>query len=86
VSETVVARLRPHARALFWPTMLLLGVAAALGFLSGAFREQWQNAALLGGAAVLVIAGWLAPLLRWASRRYTITTRRIVVRSGILVR
>jgi uncharacterized membrane protein YdbT with pleckstrin-like domain len=84
--EAVVARLRPHARALFWPTVLLLLVAAALGFLSGTFREQWQNTVLLCVAGVVALVGWLAPLLRWAARNYTITTRRVVVASGILSR
>jgi len=84
--ETVVARLRPHTRALFWPTVLLVAVAAALGFLSGTFREEWQNIVMLSVAGVLVLVGWLAPLLRWASRQYTITTRRVVVASGILSR
>ena len=85
-AETVVARLRPHARALFWPTVLLVAVAALLGFLSGTFREEWQNIVMLSVAGVLVLVGWLAPLLRWASRQYTITTRRVVVASGILSR
>jgi uncharacterized membrane protein YdbT with pleckstrin-like domain len=85
-AETVVVRLRPHSRALFWPTVLLLLVAGALGFLSGAFREQWQNTAMLAAAGLLALVGWLAPLLRWAARSYTITTRRVVVASGILSR
>ncbi|CAN5125249.1 hypothetical protein BH09ACT5_BH09ACT5_24160 [soil metagenome] len=84
--EALVARLRPHARALFWPTVLLLLVAAALGFFSGAFREQWQNTVMLSAAGALALIGWLVPLLRWASRGYTITTRRVVVASGILAR
>ena len=86
MTETVVARLRPHARALFWPTLLLLLVAGGVGFLSGTFREQWQNTVLLSVAGAVVLVGWLVPLLRWAARNYTITTRRVVVASGILSR
>ncbi len=85
-TETVVARLRPHARALFWPTVLLLLVAGAVGFLSGTFREQWQNTVMLSVAGILALVGWLGPLLRWAARNYTVTTRRVVVSSGILAR
>lgn len=84
--ETVIAHLRPHARTLFWPTVLLLVVAGVLGFLSGTFREQWQNIVLLCVAGVIALVGWFAPLLRWASCNYTITTRRVVVSSGILGR
>ena len=84
--ETVVARLRPHGRALFWPTVLLLAVAAALGFLSGTFSEQWQNTVLLCAGGAVALIGWLVPLLRWAARGYTITTRRVIVSSGMLAR
>ncbi|CAN5169222.1 hypothetical protein BH11ACT5_BH11ACT5_15310 [soil metagenome] len=86
MTETVVARLRPHARALFWPTLVLLIVAAGVGFLSGTFREQWQNTVLLSVAGAVALVGWLVPLLRWAGRNYTITTRRVVVASGLLAR
>ncbi|CAN5209809.1 hypothetical protein BH11ACT4_BH11ACT4_01800 [soil metagenome] len=84
--EVVVARLRPHSRALFWPTVLLVGVAAALGYASGMLTETWQVFAAVGGAAVIVVAGWLLPLFSWLARNYTITTRRIVLRSGVFVR
>ena len=84
--ETVIARLRPHGRALFWPTVLLLAVAAALGFFEGALPEEWQNIAVLIAGGVIAVVGWLAPLCRWLACNYTITTRRIVVRSGVLVR
>lgn len=84
--EVVVARLRPHARALFWPTALLVVVSAALGFFSGMLTEGWQVIAALGAALVIVVVGWLLPLCAWLARNYTITTRRIVLRSGIFVR
>jgi membrane protein YdbS with pleckstrin-like domain len=84
--ETVIVRLRPHARALFWPTVLLVVVAGAVGYVAGIVPEQWQSLAVLSLAGLLVIAGWFVPLVRWLSRRYTITTRRTVVRSGVLVR
>lgn len=85
MSETVVARLRPHARALFFPVLLLVAVAGAFGFLSG-LREQWQVIAVCVAAVALIVAGFLIPLLRWLTTSYTITTRRIAVRSGLLVR
>jgi len=84
--ETVVARLRPHGRALFWPTVLLLIVAGGAAYLAGTFREQWQVFVILGVGGALLLFGWLLPLLRWSSRNYTITSRRTVVRSGILIR
>lgn len=84
--EVVIARLRPHARALFWPSLLLIAVCAALGFFGSRFAEPWQNLAVLGFAVLLVVVGWLLPLLSWLARNYTITTRRVVLRSGVFVR
>ncbi len=84
--ETVVARLRSHGRALFWPALALVVVAAAMGYLSGRFDDEWQNLAVIVVGLVLILLLSLLPLVAWLGRNYTITTRRIVLRSGILVR
>ncbi|QEO08644.1 PH domain-containing protein [Protaetiibacter larvae] len=84
--ETVVARLRSHGRALFWPCVVLIADVAALGFFGGTFPEPWQNWAVLGGAVLVAIVLFLLPLLAWLGRNYTITTRRIVIRGGLFVR
>ena len=84
--ESVVARLRPHSRALFWPTLALVADIAAVSYFAGSFPEQWMNLLLLGGGALLFVLLFLLPLFGWLSRNYTITTRRIIIRSGILVR
>ncbi len=84
--ESVVARLRPHSRALFWPTVAVLADIGAVSYFAGSFPERWMNLLLLAGGALLVLLLFVLPLLRWLSRNYTITTRRIVIRSGILVR
>ena len=84
--ESVVARLRPHGRALFWPTLALLLIVAATAYFFGRFPEDWENLALLGVAALLALLLWVVPLLLWLGRNYTITTRRIILRSGFIVR
>jgi uncharacterized membrane protein YdbT with pleckstrin-like domain len=84
--ETVVARLRPHGRALFWPTVALVLIVGATTYFFGRFAEDWENLALLVAAALLVLVLWLVPLLLWLGRNYTITTRRIILRSGFFVR
>jgi uncharacterized membrane protein YdbT with pleckstrin-like domain len=86
VPEAVVARLRPHGRALFWPSLALIAILAAAGYFYGSFDEPWQNLAVLGAALLLALLFWLLPLLAWLGRHYTITTRRIVLRSGFFVR
>ncbi|WP_241979519.1 PH domain-containing protein [Cryobacterium suzukii] len=84
--EKVVARLRPHARVLVWPTLLLFALAGGTGYFFGNMAEPWQNAAVLGGAIALAVIGWLLPLGAWLTKRYTITTRRIIFRHGFFVR
>jgi uncharacterized membrane protein YdbT with pleckstrin-like domain len=82
--ETVIARLRPHGRALVWPCVLLVVVAGATGYLAGRFAVLWIDVGVLVVAGLLLIAGFLLPLLRWATTTYTITTRRVVLRSGVI--
>ncbi|WP_242682168.1 PH domain-containing protein [Herbiconiux sp. SYSU D00978] len=84
--ERVIARLRRHGRALVWPTVALAAIAFVLAYFGGRLPEEWQNVALLIAAAVLAIALFVIPLLRWLSLSYTITTRRLILRRGLLVR
>ncbi|HEY4153094.1 MAG TPA: PH domain-containing protein, partial [Pseudolysinimonas sp.] len=84
--ESVVARLRPHARALFWPTVALLADIAAVAYFADSFPEQWMNLLLLAVGALLALLLFVFPVLRWLAQNDTITTRRIVIRSGVLVR
>ncbi|MEX1078627.1 MAG: PH domain-containing protein [Homoserinimonas sp.] len=85
-AERVIARLRPHARVLFWPSLLLIVGAAAIGYFQGSFPEDWQNLALLAGGGALLLLLWLGPLFRWLGKRYIITTRRLILRSGTFTR
>lgn len=84
--ERVVARLRPHGRALFWPSIAFIIVAAAVGYFSNTFPEQWQNLAVFAAGVLAVILLWFIPLLSWLGKRYIITTRRIILRGGFFVR
>ena len=84
--EAVIARLRPHARAVFWPTVALVVDVAACVYFSEMLTESWQRYTALGAGAVIAVFAFLIPVLVWLSRNYTITTRRIVLRSGLLTR
>jgi uncharacterized membrane protein YdbT with pleckstrin-like domain len=86
VQESVVARLRPHGRRLFWPCIALIADLTVAGYLFGRFPLEWENLAVVLGAIVFGILLWLLPLLSWLGRNYTLTTRRIVIRSGLVVR
>ncbi|MBK4348886.1 PH domain-containing protein [Lacisediminihabitans changchengi] len=85
-TEHVVARLRPHGRALFWPSLVLIVVVGLMTYFSGSFSETWENIAVLAGGALLILLLWLLPLLSWLGKRYIITSRRIILRSGFFVR
>ena len=85
-AESIVARLRPHGRALFWPTVALLAIVAATAYFYGRFPERWENLALLGAALLAGVLLFLVPLVSWLGHNYTITTRRIILRSGFFVR
>jgi uncharacterized membrane protein YdbT with pleckstrin-like domain len=84
--EVVVARLRSHGRVLFWPCIVLVADAAALGYVGGTFAEAWLNWLVLAAAVLIAVLLFLVPLIAWLGRNYTITTRRIVLRSGVFVR
>lgn len=85
-AERVVARLHPHARRLFWPAVLLIAVCGATGYFAGSFPESWQNVAVLVVAGLIVFFFCFLPLLFWLTTRYTITTRRVILRRGFFVR
>ena len=85
-TEHLVATLRSHGRAMFWPSVVLIGCMGATAYFYGSFPETWQNIVVLMTGVLLIIALWLLPLLAWLGRRYTITTRRIVLRRGFFVR
>lgn len=85
-SESVVARLRSHARAMVWPTIGLIAIVALTGFYGGSFSNAMINVLIFVAAPLLAFFVWLVPLLIWLGRNYTITTRRIVLRSGFLTR
>jgi hypothetical protein len=85
-TERVVARLRPHARAMFWPSIALFASCAAVGYFGGTFSELWENILLYSSAAAVVLLLFLLPFGSWLSKRIIITTRRVIVRRGFFVR
>jgi membrane protein YdbS with pleckstrin-like domain len=83
--ERVVAKFRSHGRRLFFPTVFLIVVAGATGYFSSWFAEEWQNWSVLVGGALLAVVFFVVPAVKWVSTRYVITTRRIILRHGLLV-
>lgn len=78
---------RTHLKVLFRPALALILTGAIVGAGAAMIPQDAQPA---GQAAVallgLVLAVWwvVIPYLRWRTTTYTITTRRLLMRRGIL--
>ncbi|MGM7672050.1 PH domain-containing protein [Microbacterium sp. A93] len=81
--ELLIARFRGHARRLFWSAALLIVVAGVGAYFYDNLPAGYENWMLITASAVLFIVGVLIPYLVWASRSYTVTTRRVIVNHGI---
>ena len=82
----LVARTRASARRLGWSALVLVAVAGATGWFYDNLPAPFENWMLLvaAGAALLLLV--VVPWIVWMSRTYTITTRRVIARRGILSR
>lgn len=84
--EVVLLRFRRHGRRLVAPVTALVIVAAVAGYWVGALQNWWLNLLAAAGAIAAGLLLGLIPVLRWLTRRTTVTTRRVIVRRGFFVR
>ncbi len=84
-AERVVARLRQHARRMFWPSVALILICGLASYFGSAFGG-WIGVAVWAVALVLAAVLFLVPLGSWLATRYVVTTRRLIVRRGLFVR
>lgn len=88
--ERVVLHTHHHGKMLAGPVLVLLLVVAVCGFLAAVVREQtWAPVAWIALAAVgaaLVVRLTLLPVIRWRTTHFVVTTRRVLVREGVLSR
>ena len=82
VPERRIARVRSHARRLAWSAIVLIGVAGATAYLYDNLPAPFENWMLLSAAAAIVLLLVVVPYLVWLSHTWTITTRRVIERSG----
>ncbi|SEP99464.1 PH domain-containing protein [Microlunatus flavus] len=87
--EHEVLHTRTHAKALVGPALALIGTGALVGagtaVIPSDYRPFGQVVVLVLGAA---LAGWacVRPFLRWRATTYSLTNRRLVMRTGVLTR
>lgn len=85
--ENVVLDLRPHWRRIVLPAIALPVVAGVGAYVAGIGPQApAYRIGVLVVALLLLTFVTLRPWLRWRATRYVITTRRVVIRSGILRR
>ncbi|WP_245993081.1 PH domain-containing protein [Xylanimonas allomyrinae] len=84
--ERVVLELRSHAKALIWPFLLFLVLAAGAVVTFLVSDEDLVTWVVLGVLAVVALVWVFLPWLRWRTSSYTVTTQRIAHRSGIITR
>lgn len=84
--ESVVFRSHRHGRRLVLPVIVLCAVAAAAGFWAGALPEAWMNLAVAAGAVLIALLLGLGPIVGWLADRITVTTRRVIMHRGVLIR
>jgi uncharacterized membrane protein YdbT with pleckstrin-like domain len=88
--ERVVLHMRTHVKALIVPILVLVVMAAAIGFGLAVLPEGGTGSAgrwVLMIAVVGVILRWsLWPFLVWLSTTYTVTSERLITRQGVINR
>jgi membrane protein YdbS with pleckstrin-like domain len=89
-NEQVVLHKHPHWKMLILPILVLLITVAAAAFLGAlAAKQPWHLIAWIALAVVaIVLICWLtlAPLIRWRTTHFIVTTERVMAREGVLKR
>lgn len=83
--ELLIAKIRGRRPALILSAIVLIGVAAAAGYFYDNLPAPFENWMLLAAAAVVIFVLVFLPFLAWRAHVYTITTRRVIERSGLFV-
>jgi membrane protein YdbS with pleckstrin-like domain len=90
--EHVVVHSHPHFKMLIFPTLALLvtlGAGTWLAILAKDAGSPWNTVGLIAiGVVALVLIVWLflAPLVRWRTTHFIVTTDRLIAREGVLKR
>jgi uncharacterized membrane protein YdbT with pleckstrin-like domain len=88
--EQVVVHEHPHWKMLVVPVLVLLAVVGIASFLAALVSAQsWAPWAWLGlAAAGLALVGRFTvyPVVRWRTTHFVVTSRRVLVREGVLTR
>lgn len=81
--ELRIARFRTHARRLAWSALVLVAAAGATGYFYDNLPVPFENWMLLSAAGVVLVLLVVLPFVAWWGHTFTITTRRVIERSGL---
>jgi len=84
--ESIVVDTRTHPKALLLPILALVVLLAIAVFVQKAVDQGVVTKVVWGLAAIGIIWFFLRPLLIWLTATYTITTRRLITRHGVITR
>lgn len=88
--EGLVFELREHWSALVWPSFLLIATTGIGSFLAGTVPDNGARTTLrliIAASSAAIILRWSVwPFLAWYGRSWVLTTRRLIVREGVLSR
>ncbi len=88
--EDIVFDLHPHWKSLVVPVglapILVFATAYAAGKVPEGDRQGTIRLALAAIGVALVVTFCLVPVLRWYTTHFVLTTRRVLMRSGIVAR
>jgi len=89
--EEIVFRAHSHWKNIFWPVVLTVAVGvlvalALLEWLPSPEEQAWQRWAVVVVAVLVVLPFGIWPVIAWLASTDTLTTRRLISRSGVFTR
>ncbi len=88
--EDIVFDLHPHWKALVVPTLLAPVIVFVTTFVAGKVPEgsQQRNLRLVLALVAVVAFVWfvVVPYVRWLTTHFVLTTRRVLMREGLIAR
>jgi uncharacterized membrane protein YdbT with pleckstrin-like domain len=84
--ESVVVDTRTHPKALLFPGLVLIVTLVVATFLAGKVSNHVVSLVVWILALVVFVWWVLRPFLDWLTATYTITTKRLITREGLVAR
>ena len=84
--ETVIVDTRTHWKAILWPAILLVLTLAAATYLTTLVSNKYARWVVWIIAVAVLVVWVVKPFLEWLTATYTITTKRLITREGLIAR